>query len=52
MRTRPAQPLPGIEARYSDVCTTCKGDIEPGDRVFYRRGRPVHVGCQSGADDV
>ena len=44
-------PLPGLEARYPDLCPVCHDDIEPGQRIFYRRGRPVHCSCQGGARD-
>lgn len=44
-------PEPGIEARYSDLCSRCPDPIVPGDRVVFQRGRRIHVHCASGADD-
>jgi hypothetical protein len=50
MARRPS-PQGGVPARYAGFCLVCKGDVAPGDYVFYRRGKSVHIGCKSGADD-
>lgn len=44
-------PLPGIPARYPSTCPRCEAAIQPNDRIYFRRGEPVHVGCQSGGRD-
>lgn len=53
-RRRPARPrdtAPGMAAQYPDTCDRCPNSIAVGDRIVFQRGRPIHVGCASGADD-
>lgn len=45
------EPQPGVKARRPDICNRCPEPINPGDRIAFRRGHPIHVTCQSGADD-
>ena len=37
-----------LRAKYPGMCPTCKGAIEPGDRIYWRRGaKPSHVDCET-----
>ncbi len=44
-------PQPGIPAKYASECQRCGLGVRPGDRIVFRRGHPIHVGCASGGDD-
>ena len=46
-----SDPKPGLAARHPDLCPVCQHDINPGDRIVFRRGRPIHVACHGGQDE-
>lgn len=48
---RPRVRAPGRRAKYPGRCDRCPNPIEVGQRVVFRNGHPIHVGCASGADD-
>lgn len=47
-----ADAQPGLPARYATECARCGEFIARGERIVHLRGRYIHVGCASGADDA
>jgi hypothetical protein len=49
---RTSDPQPGLMAQFTTDCYRCGEPIVRGhDRMVFRRGHAIHVGCASGADD-
>lgn len=51
MKTRAADPKPGLAAKHPSYCGRCDVLIAPGERIVFARGRAVHVACASGQED-